>query len=290
MDSRSQVRWADLFPDEFLSRRQAQPVVYLPMGICEPHGYVSTFGLDTYKADYLCDEAARRFGGIVAPTQGYQIHESGYHAPWLAEVVGERPALMTGMPPHVMLYFFLYQLRAFHNAGFGAAVVITGHSGGNQYDFRLAASLFSQHSGMTTMVFADNELVAGHYIGDHAGSYEISQSLYLRPDTINLTAIGRPEAPDSLGRFAQGPDAAQATREQGQDIIEKSLDFLGEAVAKLNFSNHSFDRPLMPYATVEAIWHQLLARQADWQTNALRPSQEATPNNSIWKPAEAFTL
>jgi hypothetical protein len=34
------------------------------------------------------EEASRRFGGVVAPTQGYQIHETGYHAPWLTEVMG----------------------------------------------------------------------------------------------------------------------------------------------------------------------------------------------------------
>jgi hypothetical protein len=49
---------------------------------------VAPFGLDTIKAVYLCEEASRRFGGVVAPTQGYQIHETGYHAPWLTEVMG----------------------------------------------------------------------------------------------------------------------------------------------------------------------------------------------------------
>lgn len=60
------VRWAGLFPDEFLARQQAQSVVYLPMGLglCEPHGHIAVMGLDTIKADYICDEAARRFGGI----------------------------------------------------------------------------------------------------------------------------------------------------------------------------------------------------------------------------------
>jgi creatinine amidohydrolase/Fe(II)-dependent formamide hydrolase-like protein len=66
----SRVRWADLRVEEFLAQLHACPVVYLPMGLCEPHGHVAPFGLDTIKADYLCDEAARRFGGIVAPTMG----------------------------------------------------------------------------------------------------------------------------------------------------------------------------------------------------------------------------
>ena len=83
------TRWAELLPREFLARQQQLPLVYLPLGLCEPHGHAAAFGLDTLKAEWLCEEAARRFGGIVAPTQGYQIHETGYHRPWLAEVVGD---------------------------------------------------------------------------------------------------------------------------------------------------------------------------------------------------------
>ena len=77
------VRWEDLLPARVRERLAQLPLVYLPMGLCEPHGHVAAFGLDTHKAVYLCDEAARRFGGIVAPTQTYQIHETGYHRPWL---------------------------------------------------------------------------------------------------------------------------------------------------------------------------------------------------------------
>ncbi len=280
------TRWAELFPDEFLERQQQQPLVYLPMGICEPHGHISTFGLDTFKADYLCDEAARRFGGIVAPTQGYQIHEAGYHAPWLAEVLGERPGLMTGMPPHVMLHFFLYQLRAFFNAGFEAAVVITGHSGGNQNDFRLAAQLFEQYTGMKVLVYADPELVAGLYEGDHAGVYEISQSLYLRPETVNLAAIDRMNEPGSLGRFAQGHDAREATAEKGKDIIEQCLHFLGRIISELPRSRKEPSRQMMHYNETEKLYQQLRERNIEWSTLKIREGQMPSPHSSIWKPYE----
>ncbi len=41
------------------------------MGMVEPHGHAAAFGLDLIKAEDLCDEAAARFGGIVAPPQTY---------------------------------------------------------------------------------------------------------------------------------------------------------------------------------------------------------------------------
>lgn len=65
---REPVSWERLLPEEFERRLAACPVVYLPMGLCEPHGHVAPFGLDTIKAHHLCEQAARRFGGIVAPT------------------------------------------------------------------------------------------------------------------------------------------------------------------------------------------------------------------------------
>lgn len=285
----TKTRWAELFPDEFLARQAQQPVVYLPLGICEPHGHISTFGLDTFKADYLCDESARRFGGIVAPTLGYQIHEAGFHAPWLAEVLGERPAFMTGMPPHVMLYFFLYQLRSFYNAGFQTAIVISGHSGGNQRDFRLAGNIFQSFSDMNVMVYSDPELVADLYEGDHAGKYEISQSLYLRPDTINLLAINQMNEPDSLGRFAQGEDAAEATAEMGKDIIEKSLGFIGKIISDILKKQES-SLQMMDYQTVENLYQQLLDRKAEWCTLQKWDTQVAAPADSRWKEYEQVNI
>src|SRR4051812_30826477 len=75
------VRWVELKPEEFLHRLDARPVAYLPMGMVEPHGHAAAFGLDMIKAEYLCDEAAARFGGIVAPSQAYHIHETASTEP-----------------------------------------------------------------------------------------------------------------------------------------------------------------------------------------------------------------
>src|ERR1700722_18031483 len=109
------VRWAELLPLELRARRAVCPLAWLPMGLCEPHGYIAAFGLDTIKADWLCDKGARLFGGVVAPTQGWHIHETGYHARWLEEVVGEGEAELGSLPPDVLLRTFLYQLRALAN-------------------------------------------------------------------------------------------------------------------------------------------------------------------------------
>jgi creatinine amidohydrolase len=135
------ARRTELKLEEFEERLAAKPVAYLPMGLCEPHGHAAAIGLDLLKADYICDQAAARFGGIVPPSQGYHIHETGYHAPFLRETVGAANPRLAALPPDVILRTLLFQLRAFVNAGFRTVVVVSGHNG-TRADLRLVPAEF----------------------------------------------------------------------------------------------------------------------------------------------------
>lgn len=256
------VRWEELLPREFAARQAAFPLVYLPLGLCEPHGHAAAFGLDTHKAVWLCEQAARRFGGIVAPTQGYQIHETGYHRPWLEEVVGAVNPRLGSVPPDVLLRMLLFQLRAFANAGFRAVVVLTGHHG-NQPDLRLVAEELMRDRPLTVITVSDPELVRGRHQGDHAGSYEISQLLHIRPDLVDLTRLSDVTT-SPLGRFAQGLDAQDASAELGERILEDSLTELQrliEAAQPLRT-----DVPPLSIEDAEEIWRRIDARRDEWWT------------------------
>jgi creatinine amidohydrolase len=257
------VVWEYLLPEEFERRLAARPIVYLPLGLCEPHGHIAPFGLDTIKARYLCDEAARRFGGIVAPTMAYQIHETGYHGPWLREVMGDVNPRLAALPPHVVLETFLYQLRAFRNAGFAAAVAVSGHHGGNQEDLRAVARAFSSAYPFEVFACSDPELVEGRYQGDHAGFYEVSQLMAIDPDLIDLARVGR-VAHDRLGRFAQNPDAGAATAADGRRILDLSIARIGEVVA--GFTLAARNSAPIPMEAMAPIWAEIEARRATWRT------------------------
>lgn len=254
------VRWADLAPQEFESRLAARPVVYLPMGLCEPHGHVAAMGLDTHKADYICDRAAERFGGIVAPTQGYHVHETGYHAPFLQDVVGATNPRLGALPPDVILRTLLFQLRAFVNAGFRMIIVMSGHNG-CQSDLRIVAAEFMKITPVPVVVHSDPELIAGRYSGDHAGRFEVSQLLYCRPDLVKLERALRATT-DPLGRFAQGLDAADATAAYGSLVIEAMIERIGELVEIANPTNAH--RPFLSFADMEPAWTAINACRADW--------------------------
>ena len=257
------VAWEYLLPEEFERRLAACPVVWLPLGLCEPHGHIAPFGLDTIKARYLCDEGASRFGGIVAPTMAYQIHETGYHAPWLRDVMGEVNPRLAALPPHVVLETLLYQLRAFRNAGFAAAVVVSGHHGGNQEDLRRVACVFSAAYPFEVFACSDPELVEGYYQGDHAGFYEISQLLAIDPQLINLRRVDRVQS-DPLGRFAQNPDAGEANAAAGRQMLDRALDRLGRVVA--DFSLAARASAPIPMEAMPPLWAEIYAARAEWRT------------------------
>jgi creatinine amidohydrolase len=82
-DGRPVVRWEELKPEEF-------------------------HRLDMIKAGYICDTAAARSGGIVAPSQTYHIHETGFHGTWLTEVVGEVNPRLGALPPDVVMRTLLF--------------------------------------------------------------------------------------------------------------------------------------------------------------------------------------
>ncbi|HZZ56621.1 MAG TPA: creatininase family protein [Opitutaceae bacterium] len=277
------VRWSELRPDEFRTRRDACPIVYLPLGLCEPHGAVAALGLDLLKAEHYCMEAARRFGGIVAPSQGYHIHECGFHAPWLAATVGEADPLLTAVPPHVMLRLFLYQLRAFAHAGFAAVIGVSGHAGGSQEDLRRAGAIFARATGVRVVVKTDPEWVAGLHAGDHAGKYELSQLVALRPELVDLTLIPRELARGSGERFSLGADAAEASADHGRAINEAVVAAIGAEVRGLAVRPAGAPaRIRLDYAAVEALWTELAAAMAEWRSLSLAPNQTAVPSPSQW--------
>jgi creatinine amidohydrolase len=284
-----QVRWAELLPRELRDRRAACPIAWLPLGLCEPHGYVAAFGLDTIKADWLCDEGARRYGGVVAPTQGWHIHETGYHARWLEEVIGEGEAELGSLPPDVLLRTFLYQLRALANAGFRGVLAITGHAGGNQIDMRRVAAAFAARVPLAVEVHADPELVTGRFNGDHAGRFEISQLLALRPDLVDLSRGHLGDESSAGNRFALGSDAAEATAEHGHAILEAQLASLGEIVRRMTALLPAESGPRVSLSRVEDIWAAFAREPIPLVTAIPAVDQRPVSRGSQWKAGEYWT-
>ncbi|MCR8630045.1 creatininase family protein [Paenibacillus radicis (ex Xue et al. 2023)] len=285
------VAWLELFPDEFKTRQRNLPLVYLPLGLCEPHGQISAFGLDTFKAEHLTYEAARRWGGIVAPTMNYHIHEIGPSAKFLEEHVGENNPHMTSVPSYIFLHFFLYQLRALYNAGFQAAVVLSGHGGAHPEDLRRVINYFTGYTGMRIWMGTDFDLAAPHYQGDHAGKYEISVLMYLRPELIDVSKKKLETVPGSGGRLALGHDALDASEEFGQGIIEVCLHKLEQIMTGLTEHLPSAnENQMLSFEQTEGIWQEMIRSETQWSTLQPRPGQAPVSDNSRWKQGEVGSI
>ena len=100
-------------------------------------------------------------------------------------------------------------------------MVLSGQNGA-QGDLRLVAEEFTKIVPVPVVVRSDPELVHGTFPGDHAGRYELSQLLYIRPDLVDMARLDRVSS-DPLGRFAQNPDAHEATAEYGKQVIEAQI-------------------------------------------------------------------
>jgi creatinine amidohydrolase len=278
----AKVRWEEMFPDEILARQAEYPLVYLPLGMCEPHGPHCALGLDGIKAHEICLRAAHKFGGVVAPITFWQIHETGYHATWGAGQIGEVNGFMTSLPPWVLLRLFLYQLRAIAGRGFHAILAVTGHYGGNQNDLRRVVAHFSRRSPVQVSAWSDDELIDHPvYHGDHAGATETSQLMALRPELVDMQRLDSQAVARHL--YAAGPDAPLASAGLGEEIVASQMRRIGEIGRKLlaDYAGPAHP-PLLSIDDTEAAWRDIIAERASWVTLQLEPGQKAVEPGSVW--------
>jgi creatinine amidohydrolase len=288
------VRWEEMFPDELDRALDLCPVAYLTYGLCEPHGLHNAVGLDALKAHALACRAAEAHGGIVAPPFFWHIHEIGYHAPWGAQTIGDRNPWLTSLPPWVLYKVFLYQLRAVAARGFHAALVITGHYGGNEQDFRRVAEAFMRHSPLRVWAGADHEAIEYEDLhGDHAGRCETSQLWALRPELVDISRLV-PGTPAEIATvMATGPDAGEASRRLGERIVASQVAWLGRTAAALLEAYRPPERPAQPtpgnphgaltFEQTEEIWRREVAPSLpEFVSMNARPGEEPVDPGSPW--------
>lgn len=278
-----EVRWERMFPDELEAAFTECPVVYYPYGLCEPHGPHCAVGLDALKARAIAVKAAEAYGGIVAPTDYWHIHELGGYAVWAAKTVGEvERKWTTSVPPWVHFRNVCYHVRNADQIGFHAAIFLTGHYGPNWEDLKTVIGLIQPMTKTRLYALPDWEANVpgfdrdGKSGGDHAGKVETSLLAALEPECVDLSRMpGKFEpAPEAAylsepPHFAMGANAGESSRLTGERMVADEVVWLGEKAGELLAAyDEAADAPGLPtFESVERFWEETVRpTMKDWKT------------------------
>jgi creatinine amidohydrolase/Fe(II)-dependent formamide hydrolase-like protein len=286
-----EVRWERMFPDQLEQAFAECPVVYFPYGLCEPHGPHNAVGLDALKAHAVACEAARAYGGIVAPADYWHIHELGGYAVWARHSVGQvERTWLTGMPPWQHFKNVCYHVRAADALGFHAAIFLTGHYGPNWLDLNDLLALLQPYVGARLYGLPDFEANRPGFDndnrsgGDHAGKVETSLLMALEPECVDMTRLPPPDAPGP--HFAMGGNAREADRRTGERMVADEVKYLGAKAREL-LDAYAREQPrhaLRAFEDVERLWETVVrpalkgfrTMQNGWN------EEEQVPEDSRW--------
>jgi creatinine amidohydrolase len=171
------TRYERMAPGELKVAIETCPVAFLPAGILEWHGEQSACGLDALKAESLAQLAADLLGGVAFP----QI--------WFG------PDVSTPFDPARYPRGTLTVNKRLYDAGmeelfcrleamgFKVAIHLSGHYPGVVPEI---AERFNRRHRMRVLSISENLVVQGLPSGDHAGAWETSVLMALRPGLVDL--------------------------------------------------------------------------------------------------------
>ncbi len=215
----AEVLWENLRPREMEAAVRACPVVYLPFGSLEWHGYHNPLGLDTIKARALCLRAARAGGGILAPATFWPI--GGIPNPWTVR--------MSADLIHSLMAAIFEQMA---HVGFRVAIALTGHGGDQWSHLKHAAVEVMHRSSLTVFAALELELVVDTgYLGDHAAKWETSLTQALYPELVDM-GQAEPEGEPMDGVVGEDP-RVHASPELGVRTADLIVERLVAVAARL---------------------------------------------------------
>lgn len=225
---RREVRLEFLRPREIEEARAACSTIFQPLGTIEWHGVHNVAGVDAVKAHALCVRAARKGGGVVAPSLYGGV--GGMNEPHTFIMDPEDDVFSKLLRP------WLEQLcREMARDGFRAIIILTGHYGAaQQVVVRETAVRMSRALAIPVLGTPEYWLALDEgYMGDHAAWGETSLMMHLFPDTVDLSRLGKPPYQGVGGR-----DPKESSAEDGRRLTETIVSRLATLAQKMPTWNH----------------------------------------------------
>ncbi len=213
-------RYTELTPAKLAAIRSQTSVAYVPWGALQWHGPHLPLGLDGLVAETIAERVARQVGGVLLPTTWWPTTPIPH-----AESLGVRIETLQA------LWSDLF--AGLQAAQWQIIVAISGHYAPSHELALIAAAeqAMQQHNllvlAVPTMALVDEEML------DHAGLWESSLLMALRPDLVQLDELGHGplNLPDAaiIGRDPRGTASASI----GASAINLAVDRISVAVTNL---------------------------------------------------------
>ena len=223
----TKVRYEEMLPHEFEEALRQFPVAYVPVGSLEWHGRHLALGNDTLKAHGILLRTAEKHGGIVVPPTYW-----GHMGYW-------KPGCHPGLPTDIVDGLYTAIFSGLVTAGFKVIIGVTGHDVKEQVaSLQKAADAISADG--TAVGYAMMEGMLYDLSGDsmdHAGHWETSILMYLRPDLVEMERIehemlSTEEGATEAGIWGRDP-RTDASRELGEKIVNRIADNIGQKAQEL---------------------------------------------------------
>jgi len=219
------IKFEEAQPEAVREMLKKAPVAYVPIGSLEWHGEHNPLGLDGLKAYALCQKVAEKTGGVLFPPMYWGASDT---MPFPFTFHFKKSLIKT------MVRQTLEQLQ---EMGFKMIVMLTGHYPPSLVKFlRKECQRFNRRGrafalGAPEQVFA----LELQYYGDHAGMWETSIMMALKPEMVNLELL--PDGLSAIQRMKQlgimGQDPkTKASPEKGRETIEVIVSRMVEVVER----------------------------------------------------------
>jgi len=229
------VRYEELLPHQIVEAREECPIAYLAIGGVEWHGEQNCVGLDTVKANEIAIRCAEAEGGLRFPPLFYGENREAYlmetnHDP--EGLIKRKYALPAeNFAPGYMgrsvqeqdrayIELLIHILREIKSLGFEVITLIAGHYPLRQHA-TAAAEWFNVMCRPTRAWATSGYDLVRDVIptaGDHAGAWETSLMMAMRPELVDLSRL--PEDPEARLIGIGGRDPRDhASVEYGQEGV-----------------------------------------------------------------------
>lgn len=210
-------RLEELFPVDLEQHIAERPLIVLPFGTTEWHSYHLPIGLDSIKAQALCERIAAQADAVLGPLTS-----------WAVGAVPFPHATRFDLDLIETLMQRIFEQMAM--LGFRVVIAITGHYGLEQtLAIKRAALKVMRNFPVTVWAAGEFEPVIDvGYLGDHAAKWETSLLWAFRPDLIRLEAV--PASQPLIGILGEDPrySASQALGESTAQVLVERWAALGE--------------------------------------------------------------